>query len=296
LHAAPRAAAARLYRAALEWSGVPGKGSYPPGGPGLLVPLTDAQFEAALESRAVDLPPFLVPEGTPFAFLGVLRARHAGMLTHWADVRAIEPREGEPPRVRLRLGSLNRFPRPIEWREHREVYRPVHVEADALRRASSLDDIVDIGAQAAAAAIVQAASFIELERPKLDLSAVSRKSLLDRAASFAAKDPARALDQIDMAVTEMLRDLTESLYGESADEDAGRDGWFGADSETPTVESYLALLKEADDPDLARLIPIAEHYVAVRRRALALESGHSATQVADLIAVAQALFDAATGR
>lgn len=259
------------------------------------MPLTDAQFEAALESKCVDFPPFLVPEGTPFAFLGVLRARHAGMLTHWADVLAIEPREGEPPRVRLRLGPLMRFPRPLEWKEQREVYRPVFVDAEALRAAESLDPLVDIKGEAAAQAIVQAANFIELERPKLDLALVSRKSLLDRAASFAAKDPALAFAQIDIAVTELLRDLTASLYGESVDEDAGRAGWLGDGEAGPAAEAYLELLKETEDPALAGLIPIAERYLVVRRRSVAVDSTVAALQVTDLIAIAQALFDAATG-
>ena len=262
-------------------------------GAGLLVPLTDAQFEAALESRAVDLPPFLIPEGAPFAFLGILRARHAGMLTHWAEVRGIERPAGDPPRVRLRLGPLQRFPRPIEWKEQREVYRPIHVEAEALQHARALDEVYNPEGQAAAAAIVQAARFIELEKPKLDMSIVSRKSLIDRAASFAASNPQLAFEQIDMAVGELLRDLTASLYGESEDEDAGRQGWF--DDAKPMVETYFDLLKEADDKELEPLLTIVEHYIKVRKRTAAVKSGVRGVQVTDLIAVAQALFDAAMG-
>jgi hypothetical protein len=272
---------------------VAAKGNFPLGGAGLLVPLTDAQFEAALESRSVDLPTFLIPEGAPFAFLGILRARHAGMLTHWAEVRGIERREGDPPRVRLRLGPLQRFPRPIEWREQREVYRPIHVEAEALQHARALDEVYNAEGQAAAAAIVQAARFIELEKPKLDMSIVSRKSLIDRASSFAASNPQLAFEQIDMAVGELLRDLTASLYGESEDEDGGRQGWF--DAGKPMVETYYELLKEADDKELERLLTIVEHYIKVRKRMTAVESRVRATQVTDLISVAQALFDAAMG-
>lgn len=270
-------------------------GTFPPQGSGLLIPFTDAQFEAALESRVVDLPPFLVPEGAPLAFLGVLRARHAGMLTHWAEVRSVEPREGEPLRVRIRLGPLQRLPHPIEWTEQREVYRPIPVDAGELPGAEDLDELVDIEGQAAAAAILQAASFIELEKPKLDLSLVSRKGLLDRAASFAAVDPSRAFDQIDTAVTEFLRDLTATLYGESAEQDAGREGVYGEEQAKPTAETYFELLKEAEDPELAKLLAVVEHYLKVRQRASKVASGIHATQVTDMIAVAQAIFDAATG-
>ncbi len=274
---------------------MPSRAGFPPGGRGLLVPLTDAQFEAAVEALELDLPPLMLPEGSAPAFLGVLRARHGGMLTHWAEVRAVDRPDGDPARVSVKIGPLTRFPRPIEWREHREVYRPIDVEAEALRALQSLDDIVDRGGAAAADAIVQAARFIELAPPKLDMSLVNRKSFLDRAASFAVKEPGQALDQIDAAVMELLRDLAATLYGESAEEDASRDGWFGEEKFQPTVEAYFELLREADEKEIAGLLTIVEHYLVVRNRAQAVESAVRPVQITDLIAVAQAVFDAAAG-
>lgn len=263
----------------------------------LLLPLTDAQFEAALEARELEVPAFLLPEGAVPSFLGIMRARHAGMLTHWAEIRAVDRTgDGAARTVRLRLGPLNRLPRPLEWKEHREIYRPLAVQADALSRAQTLDEIVDTGKEAAAAAIAQAAGFIEFAPPKLDLSLVSRKHLVDQAASFGAKEPQEALRQIDAAVTEALRDVVAAFYGDSLEGDEARDGWFGAEKFQPTVEAYFELLREAEEKELAPLLAIVERYLVVRERVRMVASELKAQQVVDMIAVAQAVLDAAVGR
>ncbi len=269
--------------------------AFPQRGAVLLVPLTDAQFEAALEARELELPTVMIPEGSEPTYLGIMRARHAGMLTHWAEIKALDRSGGGKQLVRVKIGPLVRFPRPIEWAEPREVYRPVSVEAEALSHVASLDELFGHGSGAAAQAIVQAANFIELNPPKLDLSLVSHRSLLDRAAGFAAKHPDQALGQIDEAVMEVLRDIVAAFYGESAAEDASRDRWFGEDKWKPTVEAYFELLKEADEKELAGMLQIVEHYLQVRNRAKAVDSRVRPVQITDLIAVAQAVFDAASG-
>ena len=271
------------------------KGAFPPGGSLLLLPLTDAQFESAIEARELHVPAYLVPGGSLPAYLGVLRSRHAGMLTHWAEIRAVDrvPEKGQG--VRLRLGPLNRLPRPIEWRERHEVYRPLEVEASRLENARVIEDLVETGKQAAQRAILQAATFIELETPALDLAQVDRKHLLDRTAGFAARDPARALKQIDEAVTESLRDVVATLYGEPQEEDQKRDGWFGEGKTVPSVDAYFELLKEAEDPHLADLLATVEKYMARRNRANSLGGKMQPSQIIDLIAWAQAVLDAASG-
>jgi hypothetical protein len=261
----------------------------------LLLPLTDAQFESALEGRQLEVPGFFVPEEPVPAFLGVLRARHAGMLTHWAEIRAVERSTGEDRTVRLKIGKLKRFPRPIEWKQQHEVYRPIAVQAQRLREAQALDDLMDTGKEAAQRAIINAAGFIELETPALDLAQVDRKHLLDRAAGFAARDPARALKQIDEAVTEALRDVVATLYGEPQEEDEERAGWFGAANQVPSVDAYFQLLKEAEDPHLAELLATTEKYITRRTRAGSLGGKMQEGQIIDLIAWAQAVLDAAAG-
>lgn len=272
-------------------------GRFPSGGAVLLLPLTDAQFESALEAHALEVPAFLLPGGPLPPYLGVMRARHAGMLTHWAEIRSVD-REGATAEraVRLTIGPLQRFPRPLEWTEQREIYRPLAVEADALARAASLDEIAGPGREDAVAAISQAAHFIEVAPPKLDLSLVDRRTPLDRAANFAAKDPQQAIQQIDLAVTEALRDIATAFYGDSAEGDEDRDGWFGAEKFKPTAEAYFELLREAEEKELAPLLEVVERYLVVKGRAVGVESGVKAQQVVELIAVAQAVLDLASGQ
>lgn len=270
-------------------------GGFPPGGSLLLLPLTDAQFESALEAHQLRVPTFLLPEDSEPGYLGLLRVRHGGMLTHWTEIRAVERRAESSAGVVVRIGPLRRFPRPIEWRERRELYRPVCVDVEALKKIEALDEIVGTEAAAAQRAITQAIDFIEIESPKLDFSKVNRKHLIDRAAGFAAKNPVAAIAQIDVAVTEALRDVVTSYYGESREEDQARDGWFGQEKFEPTVEAYFELLREAEDKDLTPLLTRVERYLVVRGRASGLASPSQPVQVIDLIAVAQSVFDAATG-
>jgi hypothetical protein len=217
------------------------------------------------------------------------------MLTHWAEIRAVDRVQEAEHAVRLQLGPLHRLPRPIEWREQHEVYRPLEVEASRLKDAQVIEDLVETGKQAAQRAILNAAKFIELETPALDLAHVDRKHLLDRAAGFAARDPARALKQIDEAVTEVMRDLVATLYGEPQEEDETRDGWFGPGKFVPSVDAYFELLREAEDPHLAKLLATVEKYIARRNRAGSLGGKMQPSQIIDLIAWAQAVLDAASG-
>jgi hypothetical protein len=270
-------------------------GGFPPGGSLLLLPLTDAQFESALEAHHLRVPTFLLPEDSEPGYLGLLRMRQGGMLTHWTEIRGVDRKAESGAGVLVRVGPLRRFPRPIEWRERREIYRPVRVDVEALKRAEALDELVGTEAGAAQRAITQAIDFIEIEQPKLDFARVNRKHLLDRAAGFAAKNPVAAIAQIDAAVTEALRDIVSSYYGESREEDEGRDGWFGHEKFEPSVEAYFELLREAEDNDLAPLLSRVERYLVVRGRASGLASPSQPVQVIDLIAVAQSVFDAATG-
>ena len=270
-------------------------GHFPRAGSVLLVPLSDTQFEAALETHEVDVAAIFLPEGAAPPFLGILRARHAGMLTHWAEIRAVTRESAEASAAHVRLGPLMRFPRPIEWRRPRELYRPIQVDAEALARAQSLDEFLAGGERDAAAAIVQAARFIELAPPRLDLGLVDRHHLVDQAASFAASNPMEALGAIDAAVTEALRDVTAAFYGEAQEGDEARDGWFGSEKFAPTVEAYFELLREADEKELAPLLALTERYLELRTRAKAVTSDLRAQQVVNLIAIAQALLDAAAG-
>ncbi len=270
-------------------------GRFPPAGRVLLVPLSDAQFEAALEAHEVEVPAIFLPEGAAPPFLGVLRARHAGMLTHWAEVRGVTRASPDAKAAHVRLGPLVRFPRPIEWSRPRELYRPIQVDAEALAHAQTLDEFLAGGGRDAAAAIVQAARFIEMAPPRLDLGMVDRHHPLDQAASFAAGNPEEALGAIDGAVTEALRDVTAAFYGEAQEGDEARDGWFGEEKFKPTVEAYFELLREADQKDLEPLLALTERYLELRTRAQAVTSDLKAQQVVSLIAVAQALLDAASG-
>lgn len=270
-------------------------GAFPPTGTVLLVPLSDAQFEAALEAHEVDLPATFLPEGSAPPFLGVLRARHAGMLTHWAQVRAVVRATPDAKTARVKLGALVRLPRPIEWSRPRELYRPITVEAEALARAQTLDDFLAGGERDAAAAIVQAARFIELAAPRLDLGKVNHQHPLDQAGSFAAGNPDEALSAIDAAVTEALRDVTAAFYGEAQEGDEARDGWFGKEKPAPSVEAYFELLRQADEKELAPLLSLTERYLALRTQAQAVSSDLKAQQVVNLIAIAQALLAAASG-
>jgi len=104
-----------------------------------------------------------------------------------------------------------------------------------------------------------------------------------------------ALGAIDAAVTEALRDVTAAFYGEAQEGDEARDGWFGSEKFAPTVEAYFELLREADEKELAPLLALTERYLELRTRAKAVTSDLRAQQVVNLIAIAQALLDAAAG-
>jgi len=87
----------------------------------------------------------------------------------------------------------------------------------------------------------------------------------------------------------------EGQHGEAQEGDEARDGWFGSEKFAPTVEAYFELLREADEKELAPLLALTERYLELRTRAKAVTSDLRAQQVVNLIAIAQALLDAAAG-